>query len=208
MISFRNKADVGPSAAIILAMLVMIGTLVFVLLPKPKVAMTTRAIDKVALDSRLNIKKAKDAGARDQEFVAQYVWTGPASQVAPVALARATKLSADHHLKLIAFRPQRTTDADGFTQLPFQISVEGPFPAVAAMLRELETPQGQLCVNLVQVSAAEGDTNKVSATIGTIAFLRPTPVSTKTTTTTTTEVKPGKATTPAATSAPEKKVRP
>jgi hypothetical protein len=207
VISFRNKADVGPSVAIILAILVMIGTLVFVLLPKPKVAMTKRAIDKVALDSRLNIKKAKEAAERDEAFVAQYVWTGPASQVAPVALARATKLSADHHVKLVAFRPQRPTDADGFTQLPFQISVEGPFPAVAAMLKELETPQGQLCVNLVQVSAAEGDTDKVSATIGTIAFLKPTPVTT-TTTTTTTEAKPEKAATPAAKTTPAKDKRP
>lgn len=190
MISFRNKADVGPSVAIILAILVMIGTLVYIFLPPPKVAMTKRAIDKVAIDSRLNIKKAKEARDRDRAFVAQYVWTGPASQVAPAALARATKLSADHHLKLVAFRPQRTTEADGFTQLPFQISVEGPFPAVAAMLKELETPQGQLCVNLVQVSATEGDTDKVSATIGTIAFLQSATVTTKTTTTTLPQGKP------------------
>ncbi len=195
MISFRNKSDVGASVAIIFAIVVLAVTLGAMLLPKPKVKANSATMLKTATQIKIDTKKNEDANKVALAEIAKWVYAGTPQQIAPTIFARVAAISQAHKLKLQSIRPQKTADADGLTQLPFQISVSGHFPEIAAMLRDLETPSERLSVNLLQISTGEGSTDEVLATIGAIAFLQPgpsvtSPASTTTTTTTTIIPKP------------------
>lgn len=187
MISFRTQNDKIASTIAILAMLVLAGTLaVMLIVPKPKAAASQRVFDKNKLDIQIDTKKAEEAAAASKAAIDPLLWTGSPAEIAPRALSTVTALSATHKLKLVAFRPQRSNDADTVTVLPFSIALEGSFPDVAQMVTDLETPDTKLAVNQIQIASADGDTDKITATIGVVAYMplkkAPTPAPTPTTT--------------------------
>ena len=47
--------------------------------------------------------------------------------------------------------------------------VEGPFPAVVALEKDLEVPANRLAVNAIQLASSDSETDKVSANIAIVA---------------------------------------
>ena len=82
-----------------------------------------------------------------------------------------TSLAAKNHVQLLGFRPQKPTDEDdGFTHVPYLILLNGPFPAVQATLRDIESPTNKLAVSLVQFASSDANSDAVNATIGVVAY--------------------------------------
>jgi Tfp pilus assembly protein PilO len=100
----------------------------------------------------------------------QRLWSQPADQVAAAAMAKVTQFAQAQSLKVLAFRPQRVQEFPGVTVLPYQVSMEGYFPKVMAFVRSMETSTVKLPVVNVQIAAADGASDKVTATIGIVAF--------------------------------------
>lgn len=117
--------------------------------------------------------KARDRIKELDASIATVTWTGAAQQVGPIALSKVTALAKARGVKLNQFRPQRTVTVGDLTQQPFLASVEGPYPAVIAFAKDLETRDTRLAVNLIQVSSADANTDRVLASIGVVAYLRP-----------------------------------
>jgi len=196
VISFRNKADIPASIAIIGSMVLLVVTLGCIFLPAPKPKMTSGQVLKQKTIIESDIRRAEESVQTAKGQVARYTWQGSPQEVAPTIFARVTAISQERKLTLSAIRPAKTADVSGLVQLPFQVAVSGHFPDVAAMFREMETPTEKLSVDLVQITAGETGTDQVVATIGASAFLQApqnTPVAppnmqqrTTTTTTTTT----------------------
>lgn len=178
MISFRSRQEIGTSVATILACVALAAILGFLLWARShpiKPQMSRDQLSSQVTAIKVEEKKARLANEDHVGNIGKWLWQGTPEEIGSTILDRATKLSQSHHLTLVAVRPQKQADAGGLTQFPFQISVSGSFPQVAGLIRDLETPSERLCVNLVQISAGEGEGNSVSATIGTSIFVQPKP---------------------------------
>ena len=57
------------------------------------------------------------------------------------------------------------------TQLPFLIGVDGSYPNVVAFVKDIETKGTKLALSQVQLSSSDGTTDKVSASIGVVAYV-------------------------------------
>jgi Tfp pilus assembly protein PilO len=175
MMDFRNKEELPTNLVMLVSMLALVGVLLFVLLvPKPTVA----GMRSQRQNREFEIKREHQTVERQlvevRGHVATYVWDLPLQQVSPAALANVTTSVQARNLRLIAFRPQRVAESTGgLSQIPFMITVEGTFPNVAQFVDDLESPANRLAVNLVQISASDGATDQVSASIGVLAFVAP-----------------------------------
>ncbi len=171
MISFKSKADTGASIAILSAVLVLAGTGLFMLFLKPP---DTEGVVAGKTRSRNDLEKQVDRLESDKKKlntqISGQVWTEPLEEIGPTALKSITTFAQSQSLKLMGFRPQKTVEVNGLTQVPFIISVEGTYPNVVKFTRQLEASSLKMGTNLVQVSATDPNSDLVSATIGVVAY--------------------------------------
>lgn len=122
----------------------------------------------------------KDAAAAAVRIMTR-TWKGDLSSVQDQVLSLVARMTKAHGVNQVRLQPTRVTD-DGSTleQVPFLLVVEGPFPAVAALERELESPTHRLAVNLMQVTSTDSESNKVTASLGLTAFRQNETVKTET----------------------------
>ena len=172
MIGFKNKEDILPSALIVLAILLLAGSLGFMLfVPRP----TTAGLAKGKVLSRQRVQKeiddAKAASARATEEAKLRLWTGRPERVTAEILAYVTGQANNNKLKLGAFRPQRTQVLEGAAELPFSVQVSGSFPAVRTFLSTLDTPKGRLALRSIQLSGADAASSNVTAMLSLSAYV-------------------------------------
>jgi Tfp pilus assembly protein PilO len=148
---------------------IVLGVVIFVPHPSTKGLATKLQRDK--LRASIAIKDATEKAKQDEQRVTQATWTGDPEQIPPSALARVSKLAANHGLNLVAFRPQRTNESGEFRQLPFLVTVEGPYPSVTLFCQDIDKPSTKLAVNLIQIASSDAASNAVTASIGLIAYL-------------------------------------
>lgn len=172
MIGFKNKDDVLPSALIVLAILLLAGSLAFmVFVPKP----TTAGLAKGKVLSRQTVQKeiddAKEASARAEAEAKLRLWTGRPERVTAEVLSYVTGQTNADKLKLGAFRPQRTVALEGIVELPFSVQISGSFPAVRQFLSALDTPKGRLALRSIQLAGADAASSNVTATLSLSAYV-------------------------------------
>lgn len=171
MISFRTKSDAATSVAILAALTILVGTGIFMIfVPKPTTAglAAGKSRSEKELIARLNKIEADKKLLVTQ--VTNHTWPLKTEEVGPKALESITAFAQKHRLKLMAFRPQKPAEVNNLTQLPFVISIEGPYPAIMRFTKELESPALKLGTNLVQISGTDPNSDLVSATIGVVAY--------------------------------------
>ncbi len=153
------------------AIVVMAGILIVTLLmPVPRVRIINKARSQEEAKLRSDIGRLRDEVAAMRVKNQKRLWSQPADQVAAAAMAKVTEIALSKSLKVLAFRPQRTADDNGITRHPFQVSLDGSFVQVLGFVRALETPNLKLPVVTVQLAAADGATDRVTATIGIVAY--------------------------------------
>lgn len=153
--------------AVVAAALMLVAHFVFPVQAAGKVV-ATRAKEDRDLDA--DIKKLRDDVTSTRAKNNTRLWTQPTDEISAATMAKVTSLAQGRNLKVIAFRPQRTQDDSGVLRIPFQASIEGPFPQVVALLKDLETSKFKVIVSTVQIASADGASDKVSATIGLVAY--------------------------------------
>jgi len=175
MISFKSKADTGASVAILVALAVMLAAAIIQFAPKP----TSAAMAKGAERSRDQIKdeigKLEASNAELTSQVNEKIWSMPLDDIGPKALQTVSGYVQKAHLKLVAFRPQKTVEVNGLTQIPFLISVEGSYPGMMELLRELDLPDAKVATNTVQLTSTDGSSDKVTGTIVAVAYTQQKP---------------------------------
>lgn len=171
MISFRTKDDMVSSLIAITAILILAGTLGFMLFVKPPNEQKVSK-DKLVRDYKEKTERSKQEYAKAKAAIDPVLWTEAADKVSPQALSSITKLAQEHHLKVVAFRPQKPVDAEGLTQIPFSISVDGAYPDTMQLVKDLETSNTKLAVSLVQVMAADAASDHVTGTINVVAYTK------------------------------------
>jgi Tfp pilus assembly protein PilO len=158
------------SVAAVLALAIILGLMFLLPVPTAADARTQgRLEEREVIEATLKTRQEAD---RLETEIAGWVWTISPAEIEPAALARATSLAAARNIRLSAFRPQRPQEAGGLVMLPFTMAVEGAYPNVHSFVQDLDAPDTRLAVTLVQLSAVDGITDTVTATIGVAAFVR------------------------------------
>ncbi len=171
MINFRTRSDAGTSIAILIALLVLVITgLVMLFVPPPTTEGTSAGKIRSQKELTERLDKLKSDGAALKTKVDSLVWNEPIEEVGPKALETITKSAQSQRLKLLAFRPQKVQEVNNLTQLPFTISIEGPYPGVMSFIREMAKPEHKLGTSMVQLSGNDPNSDLISATIGVVAY--------------------------------------
>lgn len=128
------------------------------------------------------IRKAHNAAVTDQAEVSTRTWAGADSAITGGILNLVTTLSKKRGTSFVRLQPQRISTGGALEQLPYLLVVEGPFPAIVALEKDLEIPANRLAINGFQITSTDSESNKVSATISVVAMRVPVVVETKETT--------------------------
>ena len=172
MISFRRPEDVVPSFLILLSLLILAGTLAYMLVvPKPHVTGST------GLSARTKRRMVDDiALTRKQERVANAairprLWHSDPQSVTATVLAQMTSLAGRHSSKLTAFRPERSQVFDSVTELRFDAQLTGTYPGIHAIMAELDARGSKVVLRAVQIASSQEADNTVTATLGLSGYL-------------------------------------
>lgn len=171
MINFKAKDELGTTVAAMLGIVGLVGVLAYMLLvPPPSQEIDTRAQQKEQQEIVKSVDEAKAKLAVANAVITKQTWAAPVPEVESTTLSRLSSLARANGVKLTGLRPQRQTMAGELEAIPFVLSAEGSFPTVLAFVKAVENPENRLAVNLLQLTSAEGDSDKVTATVGLMAF--------------------------------------
>ena len=171
MINFKRRDEILPSSLILAAILMLVGTLLYMLLvPVP----TTAGLAKGRNLSRHKITKEIDTvKARAVELEkanAAYVWNDTADAVTANILNNITAQAKRKSLKMTAFRPQRPQTLESLTELPFSVQLSGPYPAVRDVVAALNNAKSKIALRSLQMASSDGGSSAVTATLGFSAY--------------------------------------
>ena len=176
MISFKRPEDVLPSALILLSLLLLAGTLAFMLLvPKPGMAKGAKSWASTRRRMADDVADTKAQERRAQAAVRPRLWHSDPESVTATLLNQLTVQAAYRKLKLTAFRPERGQEFDGMNELRFSAQVSGPDPAIQALLRSLDARGSKVALRSVQLGLAQTSGSDVTATLGLSAFVETAP---------------------------------
>lgn len=163
----RAKADPKATSNLIyfVACVLMLGSIYLLLMPKPR----PKVVKLAARKQEESIRTARQRALEASGSVASRTWTGEDAAITGRILDLTTTLARKRNVGFVRLQPQRATLGVPLEQLPYLLVVEGPFPAVAALERDLEVPANRLAVNAIQLASADTESNKVSASIGIVA---------------------------------------
>ena len=163
----RAKADPKAASNTVfgIACMLMVGAIFGLLAPKPRLAahkIETRKTREAIVQAQLDVRTA-------QAVIASRTWTGEDAVVTGGILSLTTTLAKKRGVSFVRLQPQRATLGTPLEQLPYLLVVEGPFPAVVALEKDLEVPANRLAVNAIQLASSDSETDKVSANIAIVA---------------------------------------
>jgi Tfp pilus assembly protein PilO len=158
------------NVALLVSGLVLLAGIAAYFWPKPSAPATQAKMIRQIEESNKKTALQIDGAARLQGENAVMLWAGDAQSIAAKALANVSQIVKAKGLKLIAFRPQKSVEVGKLEELPFLITVEGPYPNVAAALKDLENPALKLAVGTVQIASNDGSSDRVNASFTVLAF--------------------------------------
>ena len=176
MINFKRPEDIVPSVLIVLSLVLLAGTLAFMLLvPKPGAAhgaktwgSTRRRIADSIADTKMQRRRASAA-------IRPRLWHSDPESVTATILNQLTLQTAAHSLKLTAFRPERTARFEGMTELRFSAQVAGPYAGVRAVMHSLDAHGSKIALRSAQLGLSQSAGDEVTATLGLSAFVETPP---------------------------------
>ena len=171
MINFNDSRDVLPSSLAVVGIVCLSGSLIFGLFfPKPSI----KGIEgKKIAQQRLLINESEDLKKNVdslEEVLATTKFEDKPDLITPFVVNRVNAKVKENKLSLTSLRPQRTLDGKSMLQLPYVANFDGSFPGVLAFLRAFESGNDKLAVNQLQLTSSEGAGDRVSATVGLVAF--------------------------------------
>jgi Tfp pilus assembly protein PilO len=171
MINFKRRDDIVPSSMITAAILMLLGTLLYmILVPMPGTAGLAKGRD---LSRRKITKEIETARSRADELEKAnqaYLWNESAESVTASVLGNITAQARRKSLKMTAFRPQRPQTLETITELPFSVQLSGPYLSVREVVSALNTPQSKIALRSLQMASSDGASSAVTATLAFSAY--------------------------------------
>ena len=181
LLNFKNSQEAGPSAVILAALVILAGSLLYMLIvPKPTTDGIARGKERSRKQLLDQIESAQNSGQQARAQATSKLWQGDPDTITASVLAQLTKEATRRKLKLSAFRPQRFQNLPELTELPFSVQVSGTYPAVHAFAATLDAASSKLALRSLQLASSDAGSDAVTATLGLSAFVPALPTVTKT----------------------------
>ncbi len=172
MISFRRPEDIVPSFLILLSLLILAGTLAYMLLvPKPRVIGSSGLSGRTQQRLRDDIALTQKQGRLASASIRPRLWHSDPQSVTATVLAQMTTQAGQHSVKLTAFRPERSQAFDSVTELKFDAQMSGSYTGLHAVIAALDARGSKVVLRAVQVASSQEAGNAVTATLGLSAFV-------------------------------------
>ena len=123
----------------------------------------------------LELKRLKEDFDLSQKDLDSRIWQGKEESASPLILARLNSFAVDRGIKVNSFRPQKAAENGGLTQLGYVLALEGSFPQILEMVRDIEGKMPRLAVHQINIATADAAASTVNATLGLAAFVTPPP---------------------------------
>lgn len=162
------------NSVIVGMMILMVGVIIAeLIIPKP----TLESKSRENMTKQRDLRFANDATEKRvneiEAEVSKLCYTGNVETVTPKILAQVNQIAAANKIEVKSFRPQKPLDFDGLQRLPFTVLASGKYSQIVSFVRQIDEQSTLFSVYLLQVSASDGETDMVSATIGMAAFIQP-----------------------------------
>lgn len=173
MKGFRQGEDPIYMGLFLASAFLLSGIAIFLILVKAPSPSKVRAAKVYAQKRQYQqMLQAKAAEQQSEAKVKARLWPAKLDDMGPSALKSLTRIATEHSVRLTSFRPQRTTTIDGLIQAPYLVTAEGSFPNVVAFVRGVESSSLRLAVNQANVSATDQASDKATANIGVVGYVR------------------------------------
>jgi len=171
MINFKDQDERPTSMVMVGSLLIILGSVAFMALaPKPAPALTEVQIRKQKNAAKIAIKTAQEQIDAATATIENSTWSGTPEEVLPLALQKVASMAQTHHLKVVGFHPQTVIVAPSITLIPCIVNVDGAFVNVVSFEKDIEAQGTNLVVNLMQMATADQESNKVTGSIGIVAY--------------------------------------
>ncbi len=170
MIDFKDKDSQVPSAIIVASLLILLGTLVFMMVVPRPAPPKAFAKEKQLATYKEQIVQAKLSLDQSQKTTAALIFRGRPEDIMARALAMLTQRAQKDQVQIVAFRPQKTIVLGGLTELPVNMQVTGPYPELLAFLNGLSAPGSHVAVSSFQVASSGDATSTVTANLNVALF--------------------------------------
>jgi Tfp pilus assembly protein PilO len=172
LINFNERTDRLPSGMILASIIVIVAALAFMVLAPPP-TVNALAADHARQQQQIEsqITTAKQQGEQTREEIMPRLWRQGADTVSATVLSQLTDSALKDKVAIGAFRPQRTQDLGGITELPFSVQVSGAYHGIHALMSSLDTPHTKIVLTSAQISASQANSNGITATLGLTAYL-------------------------------------
>ncbi|MBB6053046.1 hypothetical protein [Armatimonas rosea] len=172
LINFKNPQEVGPSAVTLAALLILAGSLAYMLfVPKATTDGLARGKERSRKQILEQIESAQASGQAAQAATAGKLWQGDTDTISAAILAQLTQEANLLKVKVSAFRPQRTLTLPELTELPFTVQLAGPYPAIQAFAASFDRPSSKLALRSIQLASSDASSDAVTATLGISAYV-------------------------------------
>lgn len=170
IISFQRREDITPSVLMIVSMVILAGTLAYMLL----VPGTARSTHTAASRRRMvdDIAETRHQTRVARMTIQPRLWHGNPEFVTATALALLTRQTEKRSLKLTSFRPDRPQEFADMTELRFDVQVAGPYAGLHSLLEAQDVRGSKLVLRSVQITASQTTSGgTVTASLGLSAFV-------------------------------------
>ncbi len=152
-LNFKDKTLVIPSAIIVVSLMVLVvALLVGVLVPLPSTNGLAKSPELQLKDLNHQITMLQTQEQTAGQTIAARTWQCSQNDVSAAILANLTAQAKQEGLAVGSFRPQRTTDLNGVTELPYAVQITGPYPGVRLMMRSLDSSQSKVVLRSAQIT--------------------------------------------------------
>ncbi len=159
---------------IVIGMLLLVGlSAAEIFIPKPGTVMAERRYQREKQELVASIAETDAKLKAHTVEVEQLTYTGIPDAITPIILEEINKVAKTKYVNVKSFRPQKSEAGDGIVRIPYVLLVEGRFVDIVSFVRTADEPSTLYSVNLLQTASADGESDRVNATIGIVAFTRP-----------------------------------
>lgn len=171
-LTFGNNSTTWNLVSI-LAVLALAGALIFDwFAPTPDPALAKLKLQKERTKLETELKSKRKEMESIQKTVANKLWSEKAEEVTPKIMTEANKIADQVGVKIKSFRPQRTLTGAGLERLTYTALVEGEYQKVVQLAHKFDEPSNQFSVYMIQIAAADGNSDQVNATISIVAYAK------------------------------------
>jgi Tfp pilus assembly protein PilO len=143
--------------------------------PRASVKAAERKAEEQKAQLNLELKRLREDFDVSQKDLDSRIWEGTQESASPIVLAKLNDFAVSRGIGVKSFRPQKPSENGGLVQLGYVLALEGTFPQILDMVRDIEQKLPRVAVHQINFVSADAAAGTVSANLGLAAFVSPPP---------------------------------